>query len=94
MLPDLLADLLGVQLFGYISFRMAAAGLTAFVLALLGGRHMIPWLRRRGVGEDVSKSDSADLAAHAAKVGKGGTPTMGGSFMVAQALSMIRRYRD
>jgi phospho-N-acetylmuramoyl-pentapeptide-transferase len=89
VLPDLLADLLGVQLFGYISFRMAAAGLTAFVLALLGGRHMIPWLRRRGVGEDVSKSDSADLAAHAAKVGKGGTPTMGGSFMVGSLLLAV-----
>ncbi|MDP6520798.1 MAG: phospho-N-acetylmuramoyl-pentapeptide-transferase [Planctomycetota bacterium] len=89
MLPDLLADLLGVQLFGYISFRMAAAGLCAFVFALIGGRYMIPWLRARGVGEDVSKSDSADLAAHAAEMGKAGTPTMGGSFMVGALLLAV-----
>ena len=89
MLPDLLADLLDVHLFNYISFRMALAGLTAFVLALISGSRVIPWLRRRGVGEDVSKTDSPDLAAHAQKMGKDGTPTMGGSFMVGSLLVAV-----
>ena len=34
MIPGILDDMLGVHLFGYISFRIAMAGLTAFLLGL------------------------------------------------------------
>lgn len=83
MVPGLLTDLLGVPLFEYISFRTAMAGLTAFALALVLGRPAIAWLLRHRVGEDVTKTESADLARVAHEMGKGDTPTMGGSFLVA-----------
>jgi phospho-N-acetylmuramoyl-pentapeptide-transferase len=89
MLPGLFDDLLGWRLFGYISFRMAMAGLTAFALALAAGGPTIRWLARHKVGEDVSKTDSAELAQHAQKVGKRNTPTMGGSFLVGALLASV-----
>jgi len=89
MLPGLFDDLLGWRLFGYISFRMAMAGLTAFALALAAGGPTIRWLARHKVGEDVSKTDSAELAQHAQRVGKRNTPTMGGSFLVGALLASV-----
>ena len=89
MLPGLFDDVLGWSLFGYISFRMAMAGLTAFALALAAGGPTIRWLARHKVGEDVSKTDSAELAQHAQKVGKRNTPTMGGSFLVGALLASV-----
>ena len=89
MFPGLFDDLLSVELFGYITFRVAAAGLTAFALALWWGAPTIRWLRRHKVGEDVSKTDSADLARMAETSGKRNTPTMGGSFLVAALLASV-----
>lgn len=89
MFPGVLDDLFGVHLFGYISFRMAMAALTAFVLALWWGRPTIAWLKRRRVGEDVSKTDQRDLAKLSEKMGKQGTPTMGGSFLVGALLASV-----
>lgn len=89
MFPGVLDDLFGVRLFGYISFRMAMAALTAFVLALWWGRPAIAWLKRRRVGEDVSKTDQRELAKLSEKMGKQGTPTMGGSFLVGALLASV-----
>jgi len=89
MLPGLLEDLLGVRLFGYISFRMAMAGLTAFALALAWGGPAIRWLARHKVGEDVTKTDSRELAELSERMGKRNTPTMGGSFLVAALLASV-----
>ncbi len=89
MLPGLLEDMPGLRLFGYISFRMAMAGLTAFALALAWGGPAIRWLARHRVGEDVTKTDSPELALHAQRMGKRDTPTMGGSFMVAALLVSV-----
>jgi phospho-N-acetylmuramoyl-pentapeptide-transferase len=89
MLPALFDDVFGWSLFGFISFRMAMAGLTAFAFALLAGGPTIRWLARHRVGEDVSKTDSPELAVHAQKVGKKNTPTMGGSFLVAALLASV-----
>jgi phospho-N-acetylmuramoyl-pentapeptide-transferase len=46
-------------------------------------------LARHRVGEDVSKTDSPELAEHAQRVGKRDTPTMGGSFLVAALLGSV-----
>ena len=86
---DLFGDSFGGRLFGYISFRMAMAGLTAFALALVSGGPTIRWLARHRVGEDVSKTDSPELARHAERSGKRNTPTMGGSFLVASLLVSV-----
>jgi phospho-N-acetylmuramoyl-pentapeptide-transferase len=89
MLSALFNDAFGVQLFGYISFRTAMAGLTAFALALAMGRPMISWLRAHRVGEDVTKTDSIELSMLAQRMGKKDTPTMGGSFLVAALLLSV-----
>jgi phospho-N-acetylmuramoyl-pentapeptide-transferase len=87
MLHELLYERADLRLFGYISFRMAMAALTAFVLALWWGKHVIAWLRARKIREDVSKAPHAELVKMAQKAGKGETPTMGGTFLVAAMLS-------
>jgi phospho-N-acetylmuramoyl-pentapeptide-transferase len=87
--PALLDEIAGLDLFGYISFRVVAAALTAFALALFTGSPAIRWLRRHRVGEDTSKAPSADLARHAEASGKKDTPTMGGSFLVASLLASV-----
>ena len=89
MFPVLLDKFLGLNLFGYITFRVAMAGLTAFALALWWGRPAIAWLKRHKVGEDVTKTDSTDLAHLSEKMGKKNTPTMGGSFLVAALLASV-----
>ncbi len=79
------ADLPGVGLLQYISFRAVAATLTAFVLALIFGRRLIRRFQRAGVGEDTDKTDSAKLAElHKAKRG---TPTSGGLFLIGALLA-------
>lgn len=89
MLPWIFDDGLGVQLFGYISFRMAMAALTAFAFALWWGGPAIAWLKRHKVGEDVTKTAQKELAALSEKMGKQDTPTMGGSFLVGALLSSV-----
>jgi phospho-N-acetylmuramoyl-pentapeptide-transferase len=89
LLSKLLSDLLGVQLLSYISFRIAMAALTAFALALLAGRPTIGWLKRHRVREDVTKTDSIELAKLAQRMGKKDTPTMGGSFLVGSLLLSV-----
>jgi phospho-N-acetylmuramoyl-pentapeptide-transferase len=79
-----LRDLPGAGLFTYITFRAAGAALSAFLLAVLLGKPVIAWLRRRGLGERTDKTDSRVLAElHA---GKQNTPTMGGVFVVGALL--------
>jgi phospho-N-acetylmuramoyl-pentapeptide-transferase len=85
--PVIFDELLEVNLFRYISFRMAAATLSAFVFALWWGRPVIAWLKRHRVGEQVDKTDSADLAQ--ASVSKHNTPTMGGSFLIGALLASV-----
>ena len=88
MFPGIFDDILGQQLFGYITFRTAMAGLTAFVLALVSGRFTIRWLKSHRVVEDLTKTDlvpKADADPHSKK----NTPTMGGSFLVMRILPKV-----
>lgn len=87
MIPGILDDLLQVHLFGYITFRVAMAGITAFVFALWWGGPVIRWLKRHRVLEDLSKTDLQPLAA--SENPKHDTPTMGGSFLVAALVSSV-----
>lgn len=88
MFPGIFDDQLGVQLFGYISFRMAMAALSAFAFALWWGRPAIRWLREHKVREQ-KKGDSAELDHVTEMSGKRDTPTMGGSFLVAALLASV-----
>lgn len=89
MIPGIFDELFGIRLFGYISFRMAMAALTAFGFALWWGRPAIAWLRSHRVQEDVSKTDAHDLARLNKENKKHETTTMGGSFLIAALLSSV-----
>ena len=89
MIPSLFDALSAPPLFGYITFRAAMAMLCAFVFALWWGKPAIAWLKRHRVGEDVTKTDSRELAVLSEKMGKKDTPTMGGSFLVAALLASV-----
>ena len=88
MLPGIFDDLLGVHLFGYITFRTAMSLLTGFLLALWWGHVVIGWLKRHRVTEDVEKTDLHPILKPG-QVSKHGTPTMGGSFLVAALLVSV-----
>ena len=64
----------------YITFRTAAASLTAFVLSLAFGPLVIKWLRVLQI-KQVVRNDGP--ATHAVKAG---TPTMGGLLLLGAAL--------
>ena len=64
----------------YITFRTAAASLTAFVLSLVFGPLVIKWLRVLQI-KQVVRDDGP--ATHAVKAG---TPTMGGLLILGAAL--------
>ena len=89
MLPGLFDDVMGVRLFGYISFRIVMAALTGFVLALGLGGPVIAWLKSHRVGERADKTDAPALAEEAKRTGKQDTPTMGGSFLVGSLLVAV-----
>ncbi len=72
MLYHLLYEWLGLNIARYITFRTAAASLTAFAIGLLLGPWMIRRLRAFQVGQVVRQDGPASHLA------KSGTPTMGG----------------
>ena len=67
----------GFNVFKYITFRAAMAGVTAFLLTLILAPFVVRWLTRLNVGERIRKESEIgslyDLHQH-----KAGTPTMGG----------------
>ena len=66
-----------LNVFQYITFRMAGAAITALAVSLGLGPSMIDWLRRLKIGQ-VQRTDGP--ATHLAKHG---TPTMGGLLILA-----------
>ncbi len=72
MLYHLLYEWLGLNIARYITFRTAAASLTAFAIGLLLGPWMIRRLRAFQVGQVVRQDGPASHQV------KSGTPTMGG----------------
>lgn len=72
------------NLFRYITFRSVMAALTAFLISLILGPHVIRKLTELKIGEKISKGDSLKLdELHR---NKQNTPTMGGILIL---LSMI-----
>ncbi|MDE5695710.1 MAG: phospho-N-acetylmuramoyl-pentapeptide-transferase, partial [Alistipes sp.] len=62
----------GSGMFQYISFRSAAAIILSLLIAVIFGRSIIDFLRRRQIGEEIR-----DLGLEG-QLQKRGTPTMGG----------------
>src|SRR5947208_1430549 len=71
-----------LRLFKYITFRSAAAAVTALAMSWFLGPWIIAWLKRVKFGQDyVDKAEEAGgLVARV--VSKKGTPTMGGILVV------------
>ena len=70
----------GAGLFNFISFRAALAFLLSLVIALLFGKKIINFLRKKQVGEDIRNLGLAG------QMEKKGTPTMGGLMILAAVL--------
>ena len=73
---DRMYDFPGAGMFNYISFRGAAAFLFSLIIALVFGKKIINFLRRKQIGETVR---------HLGLQGqdeKAGTPTMGGIIII------------
>jgi phospho-N-acetylmuramoyl-pentapeptide-transferase len=72
----------GLRLFRYITFRSAAAAVTALMLGLLFGPRVIDWLKELSFGQNYR--DRAEVAGKLTgrEPRKMGTPTMGGLLIV------------
>ncbi len=75
-------DLLGVlNVLGYISFRSAMAAVTAMVIGVLIGPVFIQWLTRMKIGQTIR--GEGVKALYDRHKDKSGTPTMGGTLILA-----------
>ena len=70
----------GMGIFQYISFRSAAALVTALIISIFFGKYFIHYLQKKQIGESVR-----DLGLDGQKE-KTGTPTMGGIIIIASIL--------
>ena len=61
----------GASLFGFLSFRAAAAVIVSLLISTIYGKRIIEFLRKKQVGETIR-----DLGLEG-QVEKAGTPTMG-----------------
>lgn len=73
------------NLFQYVTIRASLAAVFAFLVTVASGPAIIRYLRRRKIGEDVTKKDSGVLVT--LHESKGGTPTMGGVLILIAVLA-------
>lgn len=73
---DRVCDFPGAGMFNYISFRGSAAFLLSLIIALVFGKKIIRFLRRKQIGETVRHLGLAGQEE------KAGTPTMGGVIII------------
>lgn len=73
----------GFQAIRFINNRAALAAITALIISLYAGRHIIAWLRKRQIGEQVREGATAGAVDHSHKAG---TPTMGGVIILISVL--------
>jgi len=72
----------GIGLFQYITFRAAAAAISALLISFIAGPWLIKLLKRNQIGEQA-KLELTDIGLHE---GKAGTPTMGGLIVLSALL--------
>ncbi len=73
-------DFPGAGMFQYISFRAAMAIILSLLIAIIFGRRIIDFLRRKQIGEEIR-----DLGLEG-QLQKRGTPTMGGVIILLSIL--------
>ena len=77
---DRMHNIPGSGMFQYISFRSAAAIILSLLIAIVFGRSIIDFLRRKQIGEEIR-----DLGLEG-QLQKRGTPTMGGVIILLAIL--------
>jgi len=82
----------GFNIFRYITFRAAMAGLTTFLLCIVFGPFVIEQLRKMKIREVAKREDCPDLDEF--HLSKEGTPTMGGAFIVGSILLSVVLWAD
>ncbi|MBN1870731.1 MAG: phospho-N-acetylmuramoyl-pentapeptide-transferase [Candidatus Omnitrophica bacterium] len=82
----------GLNIFRYITFRSAMAGLTTFLFCVVFGPFIIERLKKMKVREISKRADCPDLDPFHGP--KEGTPTMGGIFIVAGILFSVFLWAD
>lgn len=75
-------------MFQYISFRSAAAAITALLIGMIFGGRIIKMLARHQIGEEIR-----NLGLEG-QMQKKGTPTMGGLIIIASILIPILLFGD
>src|SRR5687767_13891217 len=88
LLPDLAPTIGVLNVTRYITFRTAAASLTALTISLLLGPWMIAKLRDFQIGQVIRQEGPQSHRA------KAGTPTMGGLLILTAALAPTLLWAD
>lgn len=81
-------DLPGSGMFGYISFRSAAAIIASLLIAVIFGKSVIRLLQRLQIGEEIRNLGLEGQLA------KRGTPTMGGVIILLSILVPVLLFAD
>ena len=91
-LADLKDVFFGFNVFKYITFRAAMAGITTFLLCLIFGPYFINKLRQMKIKEVAKRRDAPTLDQFVES--KEGTPTMGGIFVIGSILLSVLLWSD
>ncbi len=81
-------DLPGVRVGEYLSFRAGAAIILSLLIAIVFGKYVIRFLKRKQIGEDIR-----DLGLEG-QLQKKGTPTMGGIIIIMAVLIPVLLFGD
>jgi phospho-N-acetylmuramoyl-pentapeptide-transferase len=81
-------DIPGTRIGEYISFRAAAAIILSLLIAIVFGRRIIAYLKRKQIGEDIR-----DLGLEG-QLQKKGTPTMGGIIIILAMIIPVVLFGD
>lgn len=81
-------DLPGMRIGEYLSFRSGAAIIVSLLIAIMFGKSIIRYLRRKQIGEDIR-----DLGLEG-QLQKKGTPTMGGIIIILAVLVPVLLFGD
>jgi phospho-N-acetylmuramoyl-pentapeptide-transferase len=76
------------NVFQYLTFRGAYAALTTLLICFIFGPHIIEALKRFKIGQAVRDNGPAT------HLGKGGTPTMGGLFIIFSMVIAVLLWQD
>ncbi len=75
-------DIPGIGLFQYITFRAAAAAITALLISFIFGPRIIRLMKKKQIGEQA-KNELQNVGNHSTKAG---TPTMGGFIVLSSII--------